>query len=230
MAIGVLFYFTGTISEILNLDSYLDISLKILIIILICIYAIKRDDFNSFFNIKFSPVYLMIIIIPVIFSIIIQACPLDFEPYPEFLIVTVVGTITTAIWEELFFRYIGCSLFEENGKYKWYNVIFLALVFSLTHLTNLLFDGMAIDFTQVIFTFALGIFLLALYIHTKSIIVPIIAHFCVNSVSDYYTLFATEEAHAYAYIGNSLEIVFMIYILVLIFIGLYILKRNNHFC
>ena len=228
LLLGLLFFATGNISEALQIDS-LDIIIKILIIIAICIYAARRDEFNSFFNIDFSPVYLLIIVIPVIFSFILQNCPLDFEPYPSFVITTVVGTITTAIWEELYFRYVGCSLFiDRNGKYKWYNVIFLAVAFSIGHIFNLFFNGATATFNQIFFTIGLGIFLLALYIHTRSIIVPIIAHFCINSVADYFTLYATEEAQAMAYIGDFFNPFLAVYIVVLIVLGFIILKRHDH--
>ena len=114
-----------------------------------------------------------------VLSYILQNCPLDFEPYTSSIVLTVAGTLVTALWEELYFRYVGCSLFEENGKYKWYNVIFLALMFMGIHLINVYFNGWAATQNQLMFTFSLGIFLLALYIQTKSIIVPIIGHFCV---------------------------------------------------
>lgn len=224
---GFLFFISGNVSNMLGID-YLDIILKAIIIIAICIYAEKRHEFNSFFNIHFSPVYLIVIVIPMIFSYILQNCTLDFIPYPRFVIITVVGTITTAIWEELYFRYIGCSLFEENGRYKWYNVIFLAFAFSIGHIFNMYFDGVYTTSTQIFFTFGLGIFLLALYIHTHAIIVPIIAHFCINSVADYFILFASEESQAMPYIANLSDPFMVLYVIILIGIGLYILKRHDH--
>lgn len=227
LALGFMFFSSGTLTDMFNLPSYTDIIIKIILIIVLCVYAIKHDDFNSFFNIHFSPVYLLLIIIPVTFSLIIKACPLDFEPAPSFLILTVVGTVTTAIWEELYFRYFGCSLFEEaNGKYKWYNIIFLTVSFSIGHIFNMAFNGMTSGVTQLFFTFGLGIFLMALYIETRAIIVPIIAHFCINFASDFFYLFASEDSPLiFADISDPLLVV---YVLVLVAMGFYILKRNNH--
>lgn len=226
LVLGFLFLSTGILSKMFDLPAYTDIILKILLIVLLCVYAVKHDDFNSFFNIHFSPVYLILIVIPVTFSIILKACPLDFYPYPSFIILTIVGTLTTAIWEELYFRYFGCSLFEENGKFKWYNIIFLAAVFSIGHVFNIFFDGIYSGVTQIFFTFGLGIFLLALYIHTKAIIVPIIAHFCINFVSDFFYMNATDQSPLI--FADIADPVYVIYILVLIAMGLYILKKNNH--
>ena len=221
MFLGCLFIVFGTLGE-----SY-DLGFKILLIILLCGYAIKHDDFNSIFNVSFSPAYLAIIIIPVMFSILLSICPLDFEPYPSFIIMTVAGTITTAIWEELYFRYLGCSIFEENGKYRVYNLIFLALVFSFTHIVNIFGQAEFTTLTQLLFTFGLGIFLLALYIETHSVVLTIIAHFCINSVADFFNLYATPDAQAMAYITNSMPIL-ILDVLVFIAIGAYILKKHDH--
>ena len=229
IVIEILFFTTGTLINDFGVNEHLELLLKVVLIIAICIYAYKREEINSFFNIHFSPVYLLIVIIPVTISIIIQNCPLDFNPYPSYIITVVLGTLTTAIWEELFFRYVGCSLFEENGKYKWYNIIFLALMFSLSHSVNM-FTGAEVIETlhQLLFTFTMGIFTLALYIHTKAIIVPIFAHFCINSVGDFFNLFATEQARAMAYIGSLEDVVFIVYVLVLLVLGVIIFKQGDY--
>lgn len=222
---ALLFLTSGSIYTMFKMDPTPDIFIKIIIIVGILFYAYKREEINRIFNIHFSPVYLLVIIIPVILSFILQNCPLDFEPYTSSVITTVVATAVTAMWEELYFRYVGCSLFEENGKYKWYNVLFLALMFMCTHLINVYFNGWAATQNQLMFTFSLGIFLLALYIQTKSLLVPIIAHFCVNSVSDYFSLYATSSSPLY--IGNLFQPFYIFYAIVLIALGVIILKRSN---
>ena len=223
MFIGCLFIVSGSLGE------FYDIGLKILLIILLCVYGLKQDDFKSIFNINFPPGYLLVIIIPLIFSVLLSMCPIDFMPYPSFIIMTVVGTLTTAIWEELYFRYVGCSLFEENGKFKWYNILFLTLVFSCTHIVNIFGQSLNTTLTQLLFTIGLGVFLLALYIDTRSIILPIIAHFCINSVADFFNLFATPEAQAMAYFSGSVPLL-LVYVIVFIAIGVYILKRHDNLC
>lgn len=50
--LGLLFFATGNISEALQIDS-LDIIIKILIIIAICIYAARRDEFTPFSTLTF---------------------------------------------------------------------------------------------------------------------------------------------------------------------------------
>ena len=52
LLLGLLFFATGNVSEALQIDS-LDIIIKILIIIAICIYAARRDEFNSFSTLTF---------------------------------------------------------------------------------------------------------------------------------------------------------------------------------
>lgn len=226
LGLGFIFMCEGELSDAFNIAN-LDILLKIVIIIGLLALIQKRGDFKIF-NFNFSPLILLLIFIPAIFSIVLQVCPLDFIPYPEYVATVVIGTVTTAIWEELFFRYYGCSIFEENWKFRWYNILFLAIAFSSGHLFNMAFDGFTATFHQLIFTIGLGVFCLALYIHTKSIIPPIIAHFIVNSISDYYTVLATEEAQAMAYIGNLADPVLYIYVIVLIAVGFIVLKKYDH--
>lgn len=228
LIIGYLFFASGDIAMMFGWPDYYDIIMKICIIIILCAYALKRGDLRSLFNVHFQWHYLLLIIIPVIFSIVLQNCPLDFEPYPSFILTTVLGTLTTAVWEELFFRYVGCSLFEENGKFRWYNIIFLALAFSIGHVFNGFADGWYATSCQIVFTVGLGVFTLGLYIHSKSIIAPIIAHFCINSVADYFNLYATSDARAMAYIGNLADPVLILDAIVLVILGFYILKKNKH--
>jgi len=90
------------------------------------------------------------------------------------------------------------------------------------------FDNIESLATQLVFTFGLGIFTVALYIHSRSLVLPIIAHFAVNSVSDYFHLFATDEARELAYSGDWFYLLFAIQVLVMICLGFYILKKNNH--
>jgi hypothetical protein len=222
---GLVLLTSGTIYSMFNMDPSFDIVIKAVIVVAILFYAYKREDINRIFHINFSPVYLLVIIIPMVLSYILQNCPLDFEPYTSSIVLTVAGTLVTAVWEELYFRYVGCSLFEENGKYKWYNVIFLAVMFMGIHLINVYFNGCEATQNQLMFTFSLGIFLLALYIQTKSILVPIIGHFCVNSVADYFSLYATSSSPLY--IGNMLQPFYIFYAIVLIAIGVIILKRSG---
>ena len=51
-----------------------------------------------------------------VMSILLTACPLDLTVGTDAIVLTIAGTLTTAIWEELYFRKVGCSLFEEEGK------------------------------------------------------------------------------------------------------------------
>lgn len=222
--IGALFLLDGVVTLITGFDQ-LETVLKIGLIIAIVVYAIKQDEFKFFFNIHFSPVYLVLIAIPISFSIIMQHCPLNFEPYPHVVLFTVLSTITTAIWEELYFRYVGCSLFVENdGRFKWYNIVFLALAFSSMHMVNFFSQDPIPTLIQLFFTFGLGVFLLALYIATKAIIVPIIAHFLINSVADFYSLYASNSP---TYVGNLSDPILIVDVIVMCIIGFYILKKRD---
>ena len=93
------------------------------------------------------------------------------------------------------------------------------------HLINVYFNGWEPTQNQLMFTFGLGIFVLALYIQTQSLLVPIIAHFCINSVTDYFSLFATSNSPLY--IGEMFQPFYVFYVVVLIAIGVFILKRSG---
>lgn len=223
---GLVLLTSGTVSTNLGLEGYPDIVIKFIIIAAILFYAYKRDEINRIFNIHFSPVYLLLILIPVIISIILQNCELNFEPYPSSIVTTVVATVATAFWEELYFRYVGCSLFEEsNGKYRWYNVIFMALMFTMIHLINIYFNGLDATYNQLFFTFGLAIFCLGLYIQTKSLLVAILAHFCINSVADFFSLYSSGTS---PYIGDLQNPLLYLDVIIMVIIGLYILIKNDH--
>ena len=105
----------------------------------------------------------------------------------------------------------------------------MALVFSCIHIVNIFGQGSTETLTQLLFTIGLGVFLLALYIDTRSIILPIIAHFCINGVADFFNLFATPQAQAMGYFSCSI-LLLLLDVAVCIAIGVYILKKHDHLC
>ena len=218
---------SGNFENSIGAGFNLDIILKILFIVALLFYIYKKDEIETLTNVNIPILYLLAAFIPTVMSILLTACPLDLTVGTDAIVLTIAGTLTTAIWEELYFRKVGCSLFEEEGKFKWYNIIFLAFTFSMAHSLNIFLNGTFATLTQVVFTFGFGIFALALFISTKSIILTIIAHFFMNSVSDFYSLFASQEASQILYCGDFYFLIYVVYVIILIVVGLGILRRNK---
>lgn len=218
---------TGYIENMIGKNIQLDIILKFIFIIVLLLYISQRNKISTLTNFNIPIPYILAALIPTVMSILLTACPLGNSIGTDIIVFTITGTLTTAIWEELYFRYVGCSLFEEDSKFKWYNILFLAFSFSMAHTLNIFSNGAFATMTQVIFTFGFGIFALALYISTRSILLTIISHFLMNSVTDFYTIFADQNLTGVLYCGNLYYPIFIFYVILLISLGLFILKKNN---
>lgn len=93
----------------------------------------------------------------------------------------VLGGLEAGIAEELTFRFacltILISIFKRNTFKNYYAVFFSSLMFGLIHLPNIS-SGQSLGNTliQIIFAFALGTFLSALYLYTNNFLLPVIFH------------------------------------------------------
>lgn len=99
----------------------------------------------------------------------------------NFTLENVLGGLEAGIAEELTFRFtcltILISIFKRNTFKNYYAVFFSSLMFGLIHLPNVS-SGQSLGNTliQIIFAFALGTFLSALYLYTNNFLLPVIFH------------------------------------------------------
>lgn len=80
------------------------------------------------------------------------------------------GVLITAIWKELYFRYIGKTLFEKDGKYTITNILFLAIAFALSYLINIFFYNSLSVLIQMIIAFGFTVFAIALEIIVMAVV------------------------------------------------------------
>lgn len=98
------------------------------------------------------------------------------------LIVSLVSSLIIGLFEETIFRGVIFNYFSHvfrKSNYQFlYSALLSSLIFGLIHLDNTLYGGQNLAYTlyQVIYAAAMGFLFAAVYVKTKSIIVPIILH------------------------------------------------------
>lgn len=185
------------LDEITHLDGLFDLIAKCLLIIVILIAVVRIDpDFNIGFGFKgFVSKFMPLEFIPVFVLAVMYFVPFDASPHVETVILTYCGILTTVVWEELYFRVFGLCLFKQTGETDWKTVLLLSLVFGLTYLVD------AVPLPHLIFEVVLqsieavahGFFLLALYVKSRNILLPMVMHFLCSAVVVTYDLFSTQS-------------------------------------
>lgn len=122
-----------------------------------------------------------------------------------------LGVATTAVSEELLFRYLSDKLFSERQLRTPACFFFIVSVFAVSHFAGLLFRGMASTLLQVLLAFCIGTLYLAVYLKTRSWLLTAAAHFCLNYFSSFFTLNMHTEPlmewnDAAVYVPDSLRI------------------------
>ena len=135
------------------------------------------------------------------------------------LLVTVV---TTAAWEELFFRYVGQSLFEHNRKYTIESLILLALTFGCAHLINIFFYDPVSVLLQTLHASVIGVFWLTIYRHTGSLWLTFIGHTLQNLVPAFFNLFPEQDLLFYTPVNIILQMI------IHLTVSVYILKKYGY--
>ena len=101
--------------------------------------------------------------------------------------VLLTSAVFAALFEEILFRGVFYNQYEKQGVPVFKIIIATSLVFALIH-GNLV---------QIIYAFPFGILLAYLLYYSRSIWVPIVAHFVTNAVG--FTMFYMMTAAEYAY-------------------------------
>ena len=98
----------------------------------------------------------------------------------ELPILVTVGALTEATWEEVCFRGLGVFLLtREDGKLSHLAIVGNSLAFGGSKLLWLVSapEAWAETLQCAVFSVALGAFLLALYVSSKNLLLPILVHF-----------------------------------------------------
>lgn len=152
-----------------------------------------------------------------------QLGPLGCAPSAAALFCMLFGVLTTALWEELFFRALGQKLFlRDDGRYRPSDVLFLTLAFALPHAVNYLIHP---AFWQLVWAACAGLFFLALYRRTGSLTLVVLSHALTNALSQTIALCTAGESHPY--LGAAADAVSILGMAALAAAGLGILLRGD---
>ncbi len=205
-----------------------DIAAKIIIMAGIFAYAsLQGAPMNTPGSRFFSP-WLLVALIPAFANAINTFCIPDYYPGTAEAINIVAIMFTTATWEEMYFRYVGRTLFEKDGKYSIGAVVLLALTFGVPHLINIFFYDPAYVLIQVLSASIAGVFLLALYRHTGSLRLTIAGHFLQNFLGTFFQTFTTAESFEAQTANRPGLVVMVLSSIIQLAIGLYILKKYGY--
>lgn len=173
-----------------------DILTKLIIIVGICAYASLCGTPINTPGSKCFTRWMPVALLPAFANLLSGFCIPDWYPGTVEVINQTAAILTTAAWEELYFRYVGRTLFERDGKYTTGAVVLLSLAFSVPHLINIFFYDPASVLLQVLSASVSGVFFLALYRHTGSLRLTILAHFLQNFIGMFFQTFTTAETYA----------------------------------
>lgn len=130
-----------------------------------------------------------------------------------------IETISGAVFEELLFRGMIQNKIIETCRWKqlslWRGIMTASAIFALMHILNLI--GMPYfilgTFSQVIYTFFLGLLLGTVYFLSENIWIPVIMHIVFNLLGSYSVLFAGEGAQEYSdmpFVSAVLAVILMV--------------------
>jgi len=124
--------------------------------------------------------YLPLVLLMPAFTLVMSSTPLHGTlPLGETAL-WLLGLLAEAVWEELFFRHTALRLFGRKAMFSIRVIAFTALVFGGRCMINALFVPVSAALAESLFTACVGVFLTALYLRTKHILVPVLAHFLMD--------------------------------------------------
>ena len=234
----IIYYFLGAvaITGFIILGSLLDShfgltnvcqTLAKLIVFEICILFIRSKNlkYTIGFNFKnfFTP-YLLLGLIPIFITLFMYYGPLN-KPFDlSIIIIQYISIAASILWGETYFRGIGVYLFQTEPIKR--TIILLTVTAGIvSFMTAILTNPFEIALLKSISSMALGYFLLALYLKTNNILVPISIHFCIHCSE---IMFAILSTNPVSFGESSFYILYLIEIIVLPIIGTLVLKKRSN--
>lgn len=150
---------------------------------------------------RFRTPYLAFVLLPFVFSALVNTGHPNMTPQMGTVLLAICSMLTTIVWEELFFHYIGQMLFEKNDSYTLSALAVLVLGFGLSHLCYIILDPSMLEevLWQTALTTCFGFFSITLYAKTQNIWVTVVAHLAMNVLNVTSSLFAEKPFfHDYA--------------------------------
>ena len=193
-------------------------------ILFMLLIMVRLKNARILFGGKFFTPYLLFLLLPLIFSALVNTGHPNITPTLDILLLGIIGMLTTIVWEELFFHYVGQMLFERNDSYSIGALAVLVLGFGLSHLLYILLDPSMLEevLWQTALTTSFGFFSLTLYAKVQNIWVSALAHLSMNVLNTFSTLFAEKPFfHEWRSVLDAL------YCLCLIIAGIVLYRLNR---
>lgn len=205
-----------------------DIAAKIMIIAGIFAYASLRGTPINAPGSRILTPWLLVALIPALANTFNTICIPNHFPGTVETFNLIATMFTTAAWEELYFRYVGRTLFEKDSKYSTSAVVLLPLTFGIPHLINIFFYDPVSVLIQVLSASISGVFWLAMYRHTGCLWLTILGHFVQNFMGMFFQTFTTAEYFAEQTAGRPGLIVMILCSIIQLAVGIYILKKFKY--
>ena len=185
-------YFLDT--QIADGAGWISVIIKVLFIIS-CVLFLSRSKV-SVLSVKAGAkdlrLCLAFVMVVIVLQLVAQYRPCNFVPNLAVFLAGVLGVLTIAMWEELYYRAVAVQILEERlNRLSTRGIVVMTLVFSLSHMVNLVSGDYIAVLITVIFASGFGFLLLAIYATSKSLILPIVLHFTVNYLSTLFNTFST---------------------------------------
>jgi len=155
-------------------------------------------------------------------------------PDPLHLLIVILHPfIGTGFFEEVLVRglmlMVLLKVFGQTKKGAMSAVVISSVIFGLVHLANLVHTDVLPVVAQVVFASAMGVFFAALYLRTKTLIIPIILHGFINLTSQIWGAFINDDAMPQPYENGGTNIGVIIIPLVVgiihLVIGLVLMRK-----
>ena len=187
------------IDELLRSNGLVSMFLKVIYIACLLCYVTLRHEWSMMWR-KVHFGWYLFACAPTLLLFGCQVTPVQVPTNINFgiLVLNVANVLITVIWEELFFRYVSRTVFEDDGKYRITDILCMVYIFMLPHLLNLIFQSSELVCFQLILAFSVGLLWLVLYRKTDCLLVSMIAHFTQNFAVFLSSLFSTADAVPYA--------------------------------
>ncbi len=125
-------------------------------------------------------IVILLVMLPSLINIV-RFGHFDLKPDLTEIISLVIQVMTTAIWEEMCFRYLG--IVTVDGKINYKTGVWLSGLFALQHIINLIYMPLTDVLFQMILAYSVGLYLLGIYKMYDNVWMLIASHFMLNLTS-----------------------------------------------
>lgn len=143
---------------------------------------------------------------------------LSFKDSTHLISTLMLMAVIPALGEELFFRAVLQKVFISWTKKNWIGILLTAFIFSAIHF----------QFLTFLPRFFMGIMLGYLFVWSKNILIPILAHFLHNSVSIIVSFYTESPEIETPETNNSLVVILSFVVMGAVCYAYYTLSKKNH--